>query len=499
MRFLALLVLAGLAAGLNGRGAPGRPNLLLVIADDASAAHFGANGDPAVRTPHFDRVAREGANFRQVFCSSPSCTPSRAALLTGQDFFRLGSTANLWSAWPAGLEGYPDRLAAAGYRVGLQGKGWGPGDFRAGGRTNNPAGPAAGDFRAFLRTLPAGTPFAFWHGSQDPHRPYEAGSGAKAGVDPARVQVPGYLPDLPEVRSDLADYLAEIERFDRQLGELLTALEEAGQLDQTLVIVTSDNGLPFPRGKATAYDAGTRMPLAMRWPGRIAAGRTVDALVSHTDLAPTILEAAGLAVPDSMTGRSLLSHLGSSGKPPADWRDAVVVGRERHAAVRAGNLGYPIRGLRTGRHLYLRNEAPGRWPAGDPPRWGDVDPADGLTGSPTKAAVVGLTNDPARRHWFDLAFARRPAEELYDLAQDPWQTNNLAAQPGFSTVRDKLRRRLSQELRQRGDPRAQGRGREFEQEVYVTSGPAGAPGPVSEVLGIPQIDLAGDHGRQTTV
>lgn len=499
MRYLALLVLAWLAAGVNGRGAPGRPNILLVIADDASWAHFGANGDPAVRTPHFDRVAREGANFRQAFCSSPSCTPSRAALLTGQDFFRLGSTADLWSPWPAGLEGYPDRLAAAGYRVGLQGKGWGPGDFRSGGRTHNPAGPAVADFRAFLRDLPAGTPFAFWHGSQDPHRPYEAGSGAKAGVDPARVRVPGHLPDLPAVRSDLADYLAEIERFDRQLGELLAALEEAGRLDDTLVIVTSDNGLPFPRAKATAYDAGTRMPLALRWPGRIAAGRAVDALVSHTDLAPTILEAAGLAVPGTMTGRSLLPLLTPSGPPPADWPDAVVVGRERHAAVRAGNLGYPIRGLRTARHLYLRNEAPGRWPAGDPPRFGDVDPADGVAGSPTKAVVVGLEKDPAGRSWFDLSFARRPAEELYDLAADPWQTNNLAAKPDHAAVRDGLRRRLARELERRGDPRAAGRGLVFEQETYVNSGPAGARGPVGEVLGVPQVDLAGDFIRQTTV
>ena len=146
----------------EGRAADARPNILLCIADDASWHHFGANGDKVVRTPNFDRVAREGVNFRNAFCSSPSCTPSRGALLTGQSFWRLQEGANLWSRWPTNFAVYPELLAKAGYHVGLKGKGWGPGDFKYYGHAANPAGPATKDFGTFLANKPAGKPFCFW-------------------------------------------------------------------------------------------------------------------------------------------------------------------------------------------------------------------------------------------------------------------------------------------------------------------------------------------------
>lgn len=476
------------------------PSVLVCIADDASWAHFGANGERAIRTPHFDRVAREGVNFTRAFASSPSCTPSRAALLTGQDFWRLGSTANLWSAWPRGLQGYPDRLAAAGWAVGAQGKGWGPGDFRAGGRTNNPAGPAARDFRTFLRSVGTDQPFCFWYGSTDPHRPYDAGSGARAGIDPASVTVPPFLPDTPEVRGDLGDYLAEVQRFDAQLGDLLAALAEAGRLDDTLVIVTSDNGMPFPRAKANVYDAGARVPLAIRWPTRIPAGRVVDDLVDLADLAPTILEAAGLPLPAEMSGRSLWPVLGTTRMGWVDpTRDDVVIGRERHAAVRAGNLSYPVRALRTPTHLFIRNFTPERWPAGDPPVFGDVDDHRSADTGPAKRAVVRHDGSPGGQRLFDLAFARRPAEELYDLAADPWQTNNLAAEPAHAAARDALRTRLDEHLRRTGDPRAGGGGLAFEQHAYTGAFNSGQPIGVGAALGVPLLDLSAQPMRQVTV
>jgi uncharacterized sulfatase len=409
-------------------------------------------------------------NFTHAFCSSPSCTPSRGALLTGQQFWRLEQGGNLWSRWPAKFQVYPDLLAQAGYHVGLKGKGWGPGDATFTGRTNNPAGPNAPNFAAFLRSVPQGKPFCFWFGSQDPHRMYERGTGAKAGLKPEDVQVPPYLPDTPAVRGDILDYYFEVERFDRDVGAMLKLLEESGQLDQTLVVITSDNGWPFPRGKATCYDAGTRMPLAIRWPARIKGGRVVDDFVSHTDLAPTFLEAAGLKPLPEMTGRSLLPILtsGKSGQVEAA-RDRMYFGRERHASVRAGNVGYPIRAVRTGDFLYLRNFEPERWPAGDPPLYGDVDQHLNIDGSPSKQAVVEHGGDPATQRLFDLALGKRPAEELYDLGQDPGQTNNVAMAPRYAVAKLRLSADLEHYLAATKDPRAGTNGGVFDRYFYVTT------------------------------
>jgi arylsulfatase A-like enzyme len=211
---------------------------------------------------------------------------------------------------------YPNLLEKAGYVVGFTGKGWGPGNFQAGGRTRNPAGPGFKDFKAFLKTVPAGQPFCFWFGSHDPHRPYEKGSGVAAGMNPRDVIVPPYLPDTPEIRSDVLDYYVEVQRFDHDVGELLGAIEAAGKSQNTLVVISGDNGWPFPRGKANLYDAGTRQPLAIRWPAKVKDGKTVDGFVSLADLAPTFLETAGLQPLPEMTGQSLLPLL--NGKPQRD-------------------------------------------------------------------------------------------------------------------------------------------------------------------------------------
>lgn len=472
-----LLALVWLNAWAMPARAAERPNILLCIADDASWHHFGANGDPVVRTPNFDRVAREGVNFKNAFCSSPSCTPSRGALLTGQQFWRLEDGANLWSRWPNKFAVYPDLLARAGYHVGLQGKGWGPGNFVFGGRTNNPAGPGVKDFATFLKTKPAEKPFCFWFGSTDPHRLYERGSGVRSGLQLADVKVPPYLPDTPAVRSDILDYYFEIERFDRDVGAMLKLLEDAGQLDNTLVVITSDNGWPFPRGKATCYDAGARMPLAVRWPARVKGGRTVDDFVSHTDLAPTFLAAAGLTPPPDMTGKTLLPLLasGKSGQVEAA-RDKMFFGRERHASVRAGNVGYPVRAIRTTDFLYLRNFEPDRWPAGDPPIYGDVDQHHDITGSPSKQAVVEHGGSAAAKRRFELAFGRRPAEELYDLRADPWQMTNVVDEARFAAAKKKLRAEFDQYLAATKDPRASGAGIEFDRYFYVTGAGTNRPG-----------------------
>ncbi len=428
-----------------------RPNVLLIIADDWSYPHAGAYGDRTVRTPRFDRLAAEGALFSSSFCASPSCTPSRGALLTGRPVHQLENGANLWSVLPSKFATYPDRLAKVGYKIGQSGKGWGPGTIAGTGRPHNPAGPPFASFDAFLKTVPDGTPFCFWHGSQDPHRPYDPGSGRKAGLRAETVGVPPFLPDNAAVRDDLLDYYAEVERFDRTVGELLDRLEKSGRSKNTLVIITSDNGLPFPRSKANLYDSGTHMPLAIRWPAKIKPGRKVDAFVGHADLAPTILEAAGLGRAPEMTGRSLYNLL-TVGDDPGPPRDAAFVERERHANVRKGDLSYPSRAVRTREFLYIKNLRPERWPAGDPEKHVAVGPFGDIDGGPSKDWVLDRRRSHPDDPFVRASLERRPAEELYDLARDPHQLANLAGRPEYARAQADLRARLETWMRETDDP-----------------------------------------------
>jgi len=428
-----------------------RPNIVIAIADDWSYPHASSYGDRAVRTPAFDRIGREGARFTHAFVASPSCTPSRAALLAGQAVHRLQEGANLHGFLPKNIPVLPDLLEEAGYAVGFSGKGWGPGLVEPAGRTRNPAGPPFKSFDDFMAARPKDRPFSFWLGSTDPHRPYDEGSGVRGGLALDRVAVPAYLPDTPVVRGDLLDYYLEVERFDRDLARMLETLERAGELENTIVIVTSDNGMPFPRAKANVYDGGARVPLAIRWPRVAVAGTVVDALVSLTDLTPTLLEAAGLKPAAVMTGRTLRPLL--LGEPQAG-RDHVFIERERHANVRRGDLSYPVRAIRTKDYLYIRNFRPDRWPAGDPELYFAVGPFGDIDGGPAKTTMLDARNDPAIAGLFQLATAKRPAEELYDVRRDPDQITNLAGRPDYRAVQRRLREELDRWLRATGDPRA---------------------------------------------
>ncbi len=455
---------------------PRRPNILFCIADDWSWPHAGPGADNVVKTPTFDRVVREGIRFRNAFVTAPSCTPSRGSIVTGQWHWRLEEGGNLWSTLPAKFPVYPDLLEKAGYHVGVTRKGWGPGQFQPGGRTRNPAGPAYKDFNAFLAARPQGTPFCFWFGSNDPHRPYELDSGVKSGMKPQDVKVPACLPDNEIVRKDLCDYYFEVQRFDREVGEILTTLEAQGELDNTLVVMTGDNGLPFPRCKSNLYDTGTNVPLGMRWPGHIKGGRGVEDFVSLQDLAPTFLEVAGLKPVPEMTGRSLLNLLTSDQSGRVDpARDHVLVGKERHAWVRKGGLGYPCRALRTYEYLYIRNFKPERWPAGDPA--GGAEPYDAkriygdIDDGPSKTYMIEHRDEPAVKRLFELAVAKRPAEELYDLRKDPNQLNNVADDPSYAKVKEELSARLMAELKATADPRVLGNGDIFDTYPYYGGQP----------------------------
>ncbi len=439
--------------GVRGASVGRRPNILVAISDDQSWAHTGAGGDPVVQTPTFDRVAREGVLFTHAFCAAPSCTPSRGSILTGQMFWRLEEGGNLWSTLPSKFDVYPDLLEAAGYQVGFTRKGWGPGRIEPGGRDRNPAGDGYRSFDEFLEAVPEGKPFCFWFGSHDPHRPYEKGSGLASGRRLQDVAVPPFLPDAPDVRSDILDYFFEIERFDREVGGMLRLLEQRGDLDDTIVLITSDNGMPFPRAKANLYDYGTRLPLAVRWPRAASGGRVVHDSVSFTDFAPTLLEAAGVEPPPDVTGTSFLQLLTSRKSGWVDAkRDRVFTGRERHAWCREGGVGYPCRAIRRRRFLYMRNYEPDRWPAGDPDGYGDID------GSPTKTFMMQNRAADNVSRLFDLAFGKRPAEELYDLQSDPAQMENVADVRRYADVKRKLSNELGRYLAATDDPRAKGEG-----------------------------------------
>jgi uncharacterized sulfatase len=468
---ISLATAAALAA--TATAADPRPNVMFCMADDWAHPHAGVYGDKVVRVPTFERVAREGVLCTQAHCVSPTCTASRGAVLTGQWAHRLEEGGNLYGILPKKFDTYPDLLEAAGYRVGLSGKGWGPGVLEGSGRSRNPAGPGFPDFATFFKGVPEGQPFCFWFGSRDPHRPYVKGSGAAAGIRPEAVFVPPYLPETPETRGDLCDYYFAVQRFDRDVAAILGLLEKAGRLDNTVVIVTGDNGWPFPRGKANLYDAGTHQPLAVRWPARFQGGRTSDAFISFQDFAPTILEACGLKPPAAMTGRSFLGLLTGG---PAEGRDRVFVERERHANVRAGDLGYPARAVRTRAFLYVRNFHPERWPAGDPEQWQSVGPFGDIDGGPTKDVLLQRRDETRFRPLFELACGKRPAEELYDLGKDPYEMTNVADRPEYAAAKAKLRAELERWMKETADPRAAGVDDRWDRYPYYGREPGKRPG-----------------------
>ena len=435
------------------RPAPERPNILLFIADDWSFPHAGVYGDPVVQTPNFDRLAEGGMLFTNAYCASPSCSPSRASILTGKYPHQNGVMGNLWSDFTAGTTVYTTLLEEAGYLVGHDQKGWAPGDFASNGWEHNPAGKRYDDITDLLAEKGEDQPFCYWFGTQDPHREYMMNLGAYTGLESDSVQVPGFFPDLPCVRNDMLDYYAEVERFDRHIGEVVELLESRGELDNTLLIVTSDNGMPFPRAKANLYDAGTRMPFVAHWPARIPAGTVRESYVNLAQLAPTFLEAAGSQV--TVGTQHIASLLGQLTDPDAAGDDHVFLERERHAQVRADSGSYAMRAVRTDSFLYIRNFFPDRWPAGDPEAVRSVGAYGDVDNSITKMLILaGQQPTGDTTDYYRLAFAKRPAEELYDLRTDPEQLRNVAGLPAYTAPQQRLARQVQDWMVATDDPRA---------------------------------------------
>lgn len=488
-RVFSALFLTAVAPTLLAASAPDRPNVLIAIADDMSWAHLSIMGCKGVNTPNIDRVARSGVLFRSGFSGAPGCSPSRAAFFTGRHVWMNEEASTHHGLFPAKFATFPDLLAQAGYATGYTGKPWSPGELGPG-RTGNPAGPPflkrrltppspsirdfdyAANFADFLAQRKSGAPFYFWYGSVEPHRSYERGSGLRSGKKLEDVVVPAFLPDTPEVRSDFLDYFYEIEYFDRQLGQMIAQLEKAGELENTLVIVTGDNGMPMLRAKATCYEYGLHVPMIVAWPRRVPANRLVEDPIGFVDLNATILAAAQVEHPAkndpalAPVGRDFLPILTSTRQGLVYPAQAFVfAGHERHTLTRNNDLGYPIRALRTPQYLYLRNLRPDRWPVGDPQR---LDRNGNLM--PRHAGCYRDIDDQVLLQWLikeartspkhaallDRIVGRHPAEELYDIRQDPDCMNNLAVSPAHVAAKAQLAAQMDAELKRTRDPRLYG-------------------------------------------
>ncbi|WP_366183843.1 sulfatase [Flavobacterium ovatum] len=426
-----------------------QPNILFCIADDASFLHTSIQETSQINTPNFDRVAKNGVLFNNAYTNISSCAPSRATILTGRNLWELEEGGLLFGALKEKFTTFTSLLRQVGYATGSTGKGYMPANTKEPYQTIPLAkeyndlkmvAPKyisnknySGNFDAFLSKKDKDQPFFFWYGSHEAHREYELGIGAKAGKDISKIQVPGFLPDNAIVRGDIADYYYEIEWFDSHLGRMIKALEAAGELENTIIIVTADNGMPFPRAKGTCYDYGTHMPLAICWENKIKGASRVDDFISFIDFAPTLLEAVGAVVPKEMTGKSFLDVLLSNKSGQVNpARNRVFTGLERHTYCRPDGMPYPIRTIRKNDYLYIVNFEADRWPCGDPDfnsvhagLYGDID------AGPSRTYLIDNKDNPSIKPIADLSLGKRPKVELYNVKTDPFQLHNLADNKGY--------------------------------------------------------------------
>lgn len=463
-----------------------RPNILFCIADDASWEHMAAYGlTDWVRTPGFDQVAKEGLLFMNVYTPNAKCSPSRAAILTGRNPWQLDEAGNHNPFFPAQYTTVVESLASNGYKVGFTGKGWGPGNpGKINGVVRQLTGPGynkiktqaptraifttdyTANFEAFLKERKEDEPFFFWYGGFEPHRLYEYGSGvAKGGKKLSDIdKVPEYWIDNEPVRNDMLDYGYEVEYFDSHLLRMIQLLEQRGELENTIIVVTSDNGMPFPRVKGHVYEAANHLPFALMWKEHVwNPGRKVEDFISFIDLAPTFLELAGVTTRTSsmqpLEGRSFTDILSSKqNKRLIDpRRDHVLLGRERTDPGRPHNQGYPVRGIVKNGYIYTRNYAPDRWPSGNP-ETGFLD----IDNGPTKTELLKAHEAGTHPKQWALSFDKRPAEELYHLKTDTFCMANLATDKKFAAVLSQMRKQMEEELTRQRDPRMMGNGDVFD-------------------------------------
>lgn len=465
---------------------PSPPNILFAIADDVSYPHMGAYGTDWVKTPAFDRVAREGLLFERAYTPNAKCAPSRSIILTGRNSWQLEEAANHWPYFPITFKTYAEAFTESGFHVGYTAKGWAPGvALDAAGNRRQLAGKAynahsleppaahissndyARNFEAFLEDWSGEKPFVFWYGSLEPHRAYEFGAGIEKGqksldeID----RVPAFWPDNDSTRMDMLDYAYEIEHFDTHLERMLALLEQRGELENTMVVVTADNGMPFPRVKGQSYEMSNHLPLAIMWPAGIRnAGRVIEDFVSFIDFAPTFFDvlkldprATGM---QPIQGKSLVSVLEDTADET--HRNHVLIGKERHDIGRPQDVGYPMRGIVKDGYLYIQNFEPGRWPSGNP-ETGYLN----CDGSPTKSVCLHARTAPGSEQYWQLSFGKRAGEELYNIDQDPDCVHNLASDENYAALMEEMKALMSRELTEEGDPRIMGQGSVFDEYLYA--------------------------------
>ncbi len=486
-----------------------RPNILFAISDDQSFAHTSFLGCKFVNTPGFDRIASEGIYFNNCFAGSPGCAPSRSTIVTGRYHWQNEQSGQHAAPWLKKHVPFIDLLEANGYKTGRTGKGVSPFQYArdekdslwrktdAGGilhssivyetgtpgdeRTANDIGPANyfENFRFFMKNIREEKPFFFWFGAREPHRSYEQDSWIRNGKKLEDVEVPGFFPDHEIVRGDILDYAVEIEWFDLHLQRMLAYLEEIGELENTIVIVTADNGMPFPRAKANSYEYGVHVPFAVRFPKEFPGGRIIDDPISFADLAPTILELTKTSSKGILpiSGNSITHILKSKQEGVVDKnKKYIFAGRERHSSSRYLNWGYPQRVIRTKDYLMIWNLKPERWPAGAPqrlvpgskdelyPMYGIDENGEQQSGwaftdidaSPTKAFIIENHDDETIGPYFQWAVARRPEFELFDTGKDPYCLNNLIGNREYKKTEEELKNALLMELKRSNDPRIVG-------------------------------------------
>ncbi len=476
---LALLTGAVVMAGCGQKKAKEheKPNFLLIISDDQSWVHNSSYGNQVVQTPEFDKLAEKGFLFRNAFCASPHCSASRANILTGMNQWQLKEAGTHASNFPSEFLALPEILMEHGYAIGCTGKAWSPGKWDITGRERNPAGDQYNKYKMenlpakfltssdpvrnlddFLSQKEPDQPFWFWYGSIEPHVQYEKRIGLKNGIDTAGIQLPAFVPNHPDAKIEMSDYYFEIEWFDKQVGWLVELLKEKGLAKNTVIVVTSDNGIVLPRCKRNLYEYGSHMPLAIYWPKMKNKGEKIDRLTSFIDFAPTFLELAGIEIPDQMTGKSFARLFTKDGISTENDPAHVLTGFERHDHRRYDNLGYPMRAIRTDRYLFIKNYKPDRWPEGDP----EVNRYGQGTNITESSWTSNYTYFEPGSELFELAFGKRPARELYDIIQDPECINNLAETKQYRSVADSLHRVLRNRLVEQGDPRELGYGDIFE-------------------------------------
>ncbi len=467
-----------------------RPNILFLVFDDAGL-DLGVYGSSYVNTPGFDKIAKDGILFSNTYTPNAKCSPSRASILTGRNPWQLDAAANHVIYFPPKFKTYQEVLAEHGYATGYTGKGYAPGAaLTSDGKPRQLLGPLfdaktlepptphisdndySGNFQDFLNSVPKGKPWSFWIGSLEPHRGYEYGSGAglaKKTTDMIQ-DFPPYWPENEVVQNDMLDYAFEIESFDKHIQKVLQLLKKKGELQNTLIIVTSDHGMPFPRVKGDQYEKANHVPMTISWPEMMKVkGRKIEDFISFIDLAPTVLEAAGVEWNTSgmhpATGKSIMGIIRSEKSGAIEkWRDYVIVGKERHDVGRPKDQGYPIRGIYKDSMLYIRNFEVDRWPSGNP-ETGYLN----SDGSPTKTQILEMRRKGISKKFWKLNFGKRPSEELYNIKKDPYCMNNLGQEENLISIKQQLKEKLYHHLKAQNDLRIQGYGHLYESYPLVKS------------------------------